>query len=263
MMQPHRPEDSPVGLESYMSFVPSDAESIPDGWEGLHKARETLGPDHIETINRQLVLALLLGNDGQHAESVQLLKEVVVQFKKNSEFWSLPWHRRAMYELHKCLTYTGQHLKAAHLAREMLEYSTKVFGDDHPHTIGESEFPGFKQMLIESLGRMHEYVEVANLRRELLKQRERLLGDTDQLTMSCRHYLIVDLGKLGQNAEAIYIGKKQLELTIKLFGVESPPTNVARHNLAVSIEYFNQQCIHIREAFSKIQCSPPDTEYEA
>jgi tetratricopeptide (TPR) repeat protein len=125
--------------------------------------------------------------------------------------------------------FLGQHQQARQLDEDTLARFRRVFGDDHPKTLGSASNLG------NSLRELGEYEQARRLDENTLARRRRLLGEDHPETLASASNLAANLHGLGEYERARRLDEDTLARRRRVLGEDDPDTLLSASNLAIDL----------------------------
>jgi non-specific serine/threonine protein kinase/serine/threonine-protein kinase len=230
----------------------------------LRRARR--GPDHEDSLESAMELAMILWHRGRYPEAERLLRQVVdvrkrvlglehkqtldamndlgLVLKDGERPGAEPIFRevhavstrlvgpehidtlRALLNLASTLQESGREAEAEPLQRQALEISGRVLGADAPVTLIALT------NLANTLKNEGEFTEAEALQREALERKRRVLGGEHPNTLNAMASLADILAGEDRLDEAETFQRQALEARRRVIGVDNPYTSLSRLSLA-------------------------------
>ncbi|MGW8359027.1 FxSxx-COOH system tetratricopeptide repeat protein [Streptomyces wedmorensis] len=190
----------------------------------LAKAKDALGPEHIDVHETRACLAATLGHLGRHRDALPLKEQVLAyDLAVNGEDHPDTLSARAT------LAETLQQLArddALPMKEQVLDDHRRVLGEDHPDTLHA------RNNLAASYGELGRYDDALPLLQQVLTDSMRTLGTDHVETHISRHNLAALHHTLGRNSEALPLVEQSVEGLARLLGASHPHTTSLRETLA-------------------------------
>jgi eukaryotic-like serine/threonine-protein kinase len=187
--------------------------------------RQTLGPDHPDTLAAMTNLADTYSNAGRLAEALSLHEETLKKLKVKLG----PDHPRtlaAMSSLANSYGAAGRLAEAVSLHEEELKRSRARSDPDHPETLASM------YNLAVSYWMAGRFDDALSLHAETLKRRKARLGPGHPETLYSMNDLALAYWDTGRLAEALPLLEEALEASKLTLGPNHPFTLTVMHNLA-------------------------------
>ncbi|KAL6401658.1 putative kinesin light chain [Ilyonectria robusta] len=136
---------------------------------------------------------------------------------------------RLLVRVGNCYGYLGKLQVSMEIQQQTLELSTRVFGPEHPNTLGSMH------NLAITLGKHGKYVAAKSMLRQTLEIRKRILGPEHPDTLVSMNGLAFALSSQRKYVAAERILQQTLDLQRVVLGPEHPDTLKSMHGLAVSL----------------------------
>ena len=198
--------------------------------EVLGTRRTVYGELDYETIEQTINLANIRSNLGASDEVKQLYLDVIEGLEKLGREDD-PVETYALSGLSRVSTDLGEFVAAEDYARRGLESATRIFGEEHPTTVGTLAMLG---NAIRFDGRFEEALPIFRTVQEQLRAQ---LGDQHQSTMAAVHNFAGTLARVGNFEEAERIHLENLDNRRRAMGDQSLP--VANSLGGLGIVYAN------------------------
>ncbi|KAF8517256.1 hypothetical protein BU17DRAFT_67010 [Hysterangium stoloniferum] len=187
--------------------------------------RHSLGPEHPETLNAEVDLAIEL----KELERYQDAERLEIHVMESRERLLAPEHPNTLsVQANLAFTYTklGRYLDAEKLMVKVMETKERVLGPEHLETLSVQAHLAFTYTM---LGR---YLDAEKLVVGVLETRERLLGPEHPKTLNVQAHLAFTYTNLGRYLDAEKLMVKVMETKERLLGPEHPETLNAEVDLA-------------------------------
>ncbi len=234
----------------------------------IQLADQQFGMLDARTLETRRLLATVLVERGEYAESESLIQEVVAGYERidplEAEFarsdlarikhesgypeealriWSLvresitdrlpPDHKKSLVVLHNyasALAGMSRFDEAEPLFLEVIERRTRVYGLDHPQTLAS------RNMLAGAIQKQGREREAADMLRDIYQARLAALGPDHFATLNSMGSLAVPLIRLGEFEEAERLVRATLAGFRTRLGSDHPKTLIVMGNLAYLLE---------------------------
>jgi serine/threonine protein kinase len=205
------------------------AEALSLGERSLRLLKAQLGPDHPDTVNGMLRLALTYQDAGRLAEALPLYGEAV----KFQQARLGPDHPQTLLSMN-CLAVahrlTGQMAEALKLHEEALKLQRKRPGPNHPQTLVTMNNLA---AAYREVGRLDEALA---LHEEALKLQRANQGPDHPHTLASMNNLALVYREVGRVTEALALHEEVLRLQKARQGPDHPRTLLSMNNLAVAYQ---------------------------
>ena len=227
--------------------------------ELLPDRERVLGPDHPDTLTTSNNIAAWTGEMGQAREALRLFRELL----PDRERMLGPDHPDTLITRSNIALWTGrtgEAREALRLSRELLPDQQRVLdhgrqgrgdsGPDHPDTLRT------RGLIASWTGQTGQAREALRLFRELLPDRERVLGRDHSDMLITRSSIAHWTGEMGQAREALRLFRELLPDRERVLGRDHPDTLTTRNNIAS----WTGQTGRAREALRLFRELLPDRE---
>ncbi|KAH8654872.1 hypothetical protein BGZ61DRAFT_405158, partial [Ilyonectria robusta] len=137
---------------------------------------------------------------------------------------------RLLARVGNCYGYLGKLQVSMEIQQQTLELSTRVFGPEHPNTLGSMN------NLAITLRKHGKYVAAKSMHRQTLELRKRILGPEHPGTLASMYGLASVLSSQRKYVAAERILQQTLDLQRVVLGPEHPDTLRSIHGLTLSLE---------------------------
>jgi eukaryotic-like serine/threonine-protein kinase len=225
--QPARRAKLQAALGSTYLALGLPLQAIPLQEKAWNHLRDTLGPEHPDTLVAMHSLAFYHREAGRPDESLKLQEEVL-RLNRKVHGPEHPETLGAMHNLANALFFTakGRRPEALKLREELLPLFRKISGPEDPATLRAMD------NLSVSYFEADRVEEARELGEEALRLFRKVLGAEHPDTLMAMSSLSNAWFKSGRRDEAIKLLGEMLALSRKVHGNEHPTTLVALHNLA-------------------------------
>ncbi len=188
--------------------------------------RESLGPDHPDTLRTGGDLAGLYWTLGDFAKAEPALQENyearVRVFGPES-----PEALNSLTNLANLHLALGRYDQAEPLYRQALEARTRIHGPEHPDTLSTAN------NLASLYSIMNRHQEALALIRQVWESRRRVQGDDHPDTLGAASNLATQLAQAGKTEEARELYAETLELRRRVLGENHPDTLTSENNFGI------------------------------
>ncbi len=200
------------------------ARSIPHVERAWRLRRETLGDDHLLTLQAMRRVAASMRQAGRYLDA-RTLFEAAVDRCRATLGDEAPDTLDARSDLALTLERMGLGDRACSLYREILDLQTQTLGRDDPTTLTTLNNLGV------ALQRRGKYEESEALLAEALERRQRVLGPRDPETLSTHSNYALVLADRADYEKSERLFDEFLDTTREVFGTDHPFYSVALQNL--------------------------------
>ena len=193
--------------------------------DSVTQARDTLGPDHPDTLASRHNLAGAYHDAGKLDEAINLFEQ---SFKESARILG-PHHPNTLTSRHNLAgTYhdAGKLDEAITLLEQTLKDSEDLLGPHHPDTLTTHSNLA---SAYRNVGRLDDAI---TLNQQNLKDSEDLLGPHHPHTLTSRHNLALAYHAAGSLNQAITLNQQTLKDRTRILGPHHPHTLTSRNNLA-------------------------------
>jgi non-specific serine/threonine protein kinase/serine/threonine-protein kinase len=195
----------------------------------LNIFRNTLGPDHFDTLRLENNLGNILYDEGQYAEAEKLYRHAYDSFRTQvgpDDIRTL----QTMDDLANAIYEQGRYAESEALYRQALDASRRSLGPDHRETIIQMG------NLANNLGAEGRYADAEVFDHQVLDARRRILGADHPETLRAMSDLGSTLLLEGKYAEAEALFRQTLEQRSRVLGPDHPETLLTIYSIAGSIK---------------------------
>jgi non-specific serine/threonine protein kinase/serine/threonine-protein kinase len=193
--------------------------------QAVQTRRETLGPQHRETLEAQRLLGRLKQNQGQYAEAERTFQETLTAQRRSLG----PEHEQTLRTetaLAGLYSQQGRYSDAEHALTRVINVSRRTLGPEHNVTLAA----------LHSLGMaydgMQDYEKEETLWSDLLKLRLHALGSDHPDTVDTQANLAYVYYRRGKLSDAENLQRQSLEAQERVKGKDHPDVLTAMGNLA-------------------------------
>ena len=193
--------------------------------DSVTQARDTLGPEHPDTLTSRHNLASAYHDAGRLDEAITLYEQTL----KDSTHILGPNHPSTLTSRHNLASAyhdAGRLDEAITLYEQTLKDSTHILGPNHPSTLTSRHNLA---SAYHDAGRLDEAI---TLYEQTLKDSTHILGPNHPSTLTSRHNLASAYHDAGRLDEAIPLLEQTLEDRTHILGPNHPHTLASRNNLA-------------------------------
>ena len=190
--------------------------------------KRSLGEEDPET----LIIMVSLANTHFHREHLKEAEKLYLEFIEKSKTLSSKEDlntlavNTAMRNLAKTYSQQGRLKEAEELEVKVMKMAKKVFGEEHPYTLGSIS------SLAATLGKQGRLKEAEELLIQVISTSKRILGQNHPQTLISISNLAFTYSEQGRFKEAEELGVKVLNIEKQVLGEEHPTTLTSMNNLA-------------------------------
>jgi tetratricopeptide (TPR) repeat protein len=190
--------------------------------------RDSLGPDHPDTLSAGHHLGHALRQMGRYREARQLSEDILAR-KRRVLGEDHPDTLASANGLAVGMRALGEHQAARELDEDTLARKRRVLGEDHPSALISAN------NLAEDLRDLGEHQAARELDEDTLVRYRRVLGEDHPDTLTSASNLADDLRALGEVQAARNLDQDTLDRKRRVLGEDHPSTLTSANNLAADL----------------------------
>jgi tetratricopeptide (TPR) repeat protein len=187
--------------------------------------RDSLGPDHPDTLSAGHHLGHALRQMGRYREARQLSEDILAR-KRRVLGEDHPDTLASANGLAVGMRALGEHQAARELDEDTLARKRRVLGEDHPSALISAN------NLAEDLSKLGEHQAARELDQDILARKRRVLGEDHPSALISAKNLAEDLRDLGEHQAARELDEDTLVRYRRVLGEDHPDTLTSASNLA-------------------------------
>ena len=187
--------------------------------------RDSLGPDHPDTLSAGHHLGHALRQMGRYREARQLSEDILAR-KRRVLGEDHPDTLASANGLAVSMRALGEHQAARELDEDTLARKRRVLGEDHPSALISAN------NLAEDLSGLGEHQTARELDEDTLARKRRVLGEDHPSALMSAKNLAEDLRDLGEHRAARELDEDTLVRYRRVLGEDHPDTLTSASNLA-------------------------------